>query len=267
MPQRLDYIPACTPGNKPCGRRCIPASKDCNRSEMQRLNQSSFNWGSASLGTGLAASALSLSTNSLKPPGATGFYPGDRGYKRVVAANTLKKASDVTGVISAVQALRAIHKQYQVHKERKSRKRKDAISDRLDFKKPLNCGVKTYQCGSRCIPRDQVCNITKAQLVARAGLGVEAVGALAGVVGANTHSKKLEAIGAGLRVAGNIAQTAGSQKLATEYFKQGDYGRAALYQGLGAGSLVKAGIGSTSLSARLRNIQKHSNQNRTVAQL
>lgn len=284
MSQRFDYVPACSPGNKPCGRSCIPETRNCLRHQRDKLGKSALYASSGSFAAYIGAKALGNSAEAAaaRNPnrrvnlGAgwrdfnTTFSPGSPGYKRAVASNTLSRTSDVLSAISLAQSLRSAHKQYQLTKRRSEsrdnqKKRKDH-NFRSDFKQ-LKCGPTTRQCGNRCLPLSQNCGIHSGRKVARTGLGIEAAGTALGIAGANTYNKKLEAVGAGLRVVGNVAQATGSQKIASEYFKQGDYGKAALYQGLAGGSLVKTGIGAVSTTARVQNLQKHSNQKRTVAPL
>lgn len=124
---RNDYVPACTPGNKPCGRRCIPQEQDCGKFEQKRLQRSAGDLALGSFGTYVGSELAGMSANAANRTGSRTFYPGQPGYKRVLANNALQKASLGLGVASIVQSVRAAKKKEENQSARSSKKRGDSI--------------------------------------------------------------------------------------------------------------------------------------------
>lgn len=135
---RNDYIPACTPGNKPCGRRCIPQSMNCDKSEQQRLAKSGFALGVGGLGATAASSLLAASAmqagenlpqNKWKMPGDFTYAPGQAGYKRALGSQAAQYAGLGLGAASLVQNVRAVKKRMEIEQQSgsKSKKRKDSM--------------------------------------------------------------------------------------------------------------------------------------------
>jgi len=149
----------------------------------------------------------------------------------------------------------------------KARKTLDAWENRADFQKTLNCGAGSYQCGNRCIPKDNKCGIRTGRKVGRIGLAAEAAGYAAGVAGAASNNRPLMLAGSVLSTAGNMAQLYGSQKIAEGYASQGENTKATLYRALSIGSGAKAALGTATTAARIRNINKYRGEKREIAQL
>jgi len=219
----------CGFGTKPCGRACIPKNHKCSAGARSSFGVEATR--TAALATIGTATTIGLTEASKK---------GKRWWAKS------RKTREVLN---------------------KARKTLDAWENRADFQKTLNCGAGSYQCGNRCIPKDNKCGIRTGRKVGRIGLAAEAAGYAAGVAGAASNNRPLMLAGSVLSTAGNMAQLYGSQKIAEGYASQGENTKATLYRALSIGSGAKAALGTATTAARIRNINKYRGEKREIAQL
>lgn len=185
----------CKPGNKPCGKRCIPQDQKCKAEGGGAYNSTAGKIARTAVGVGVGAAAL------------LAYKRSKQGGAKSLAGNPPNRPALPPS-------------------------RKDSsLSDRLDFfirEDKLQCSAGNKPCGKRCIPEKQNCAVETAKGAAKGGLIGGLLAGPAGAVGggvyggmrARGHSKgKSAAFGAAAAI-GTIGAAVGAG-VANEVRKKG----------------------------------------------